>query len=406
MFGRHALCLLVLTLPVASAVAKDATGSEVLDAMLDRIEIRPGREDGAIAVFPLALRAQKDGAEEEKSSAPPFVLARPGDDLGFREPEWPERRWNVEVRSRAKKPVLLPGGSLLVGGRLDRMIPEDLLLPPGKSVEIETIPAEYRRDVREPDDDAGRKLELSSAIAPGYLRKHAVFDADHDLVPRFVSHFLAFREKDDSRHSLQAIVESPRLRARVEERLRAHAGILGGEDEGVIGWVTVVAGRVHGLELFGWHATAKASFPAFFRALAFPVIALEQRADDVGLRLPQPDPDDSPERLRPAVERFLGMLRHSARRCGDKPEGTLGSSCLLRKARVWGEVTVLDGRLAHAGAVADLPLYERLYRKPFPAPSDEDAPAFGELERTGGRDGGLTEFERRLLERMEGRRGN
>jgi hypothetical protein len=372
-----------------------------------------------IAIFPLALAGEaneEEGAGEAqgdeggaKKARPRLVLAAhgvPEEALVFREPRWPSRRWNIEVVSNAEGPILLPGGSLIVGGRLDRMVPEDLLLPPDETVEIETLPAEYRRDARDHDEEA-RRLRLSRFLAPPYLRKHAVFDRDQDLVSVFVSHFLGFRAQGDRRHSLRAVCASPVLEKEIRDDLVFHAGTTGLRSGRVVGWIAVVAGRVHGAELFGSSALARRYFLLHLRAYAFAAAALKIRAEEMGLDWPGPDDDASAERFRPEVDAFFAMLRDSRRRCGRKPTGTLGTSCLLRRDRVWGEALAREGRLVRAGAVADLPFHEQLYRRPLPPPPGEvDGPSRGPLERGSDRPGGrLTEFERRLLDRMRERRG-
>jgi len=286
------------------------------------------------------------------------------------------------------------------------MVLEDVLIPPGATVELEALPAEYPRDARKLDDKEARWLRLSDDRAPTYLRKHAVFDADRDLVPTFVSHFLGFRAEDDRRNSLRAIGESPILERTMRSYVDALGNVPGRSD--VVGWVTVVAGRIHDVALFGSNELARGSYLAHLRAHTFPATAWSLRAEEFGLEPPEPGgEDESPERFRPAVDDFLAMLRTAERRCGNKPSGTLGASCLLRKDRVWGEALALDGRLVHAGAVADLPFHERLYRRPIPPPAGEEWDAgFGALDRESSTSGGrLTEFEKRLLDRMRERRG-
>jgi len=58
------------------------------------------------------------------------------DEVTYEEPKWGERRYNVLVGNKGKEPVLLLGGGLITGGKLDRMIPQDLLVPAGRQVRL------------------------------------------------------------------------------------------------------------------------------------------------------------------------------------------------------------------------------------------------------------------------------
>ena len=393
-----------VALLAATARSQDAPavpGSETMDRMLDRIQVMQGREYRAITFFPLVL---KEGEEDTSLGLDVVGPAALSGALMIQEPKWPARRYDVEFVSKSKRPILVLGGTLLTGGRLDRLVSENLLLAPETTVEVGTLPAEFTRDLRSGKNVSAR-LELSSHVAPVYLRKESLFERGTDLVPRFVSHFLGFRQPGDTRNSLQAVSQSPDL----ERGIRAYRDAFGNlpklYEKRVVGWVTVVGGRIYNLELFGTNELAAAHFPALLRAHAFPTTAVTLRAEKLGIKMPT---TEDPERFRPAIDAFLATVRESERRCGIKPKGTLGESCLLRKRQVRGEALALNGKMVHAAAVADLPFQERLYGKPLPPPPGETpVPDYGALERENADDvpnRRLTEFEKRMLERMRSRR--
>jgi hypothetical protein len=396
--------LLVVALLAATAPAQEAPavpGSETMDRMLDRVTIMQGREYGAITLFPLVLN---EGETVEPLGLDVIGPAALSGAVVVRDPKWPARRYNVEFESRGERPVFVLGGTILTGGRLDRMVSENLILEPGAKVEAATLPAEYPRDMRKGKDVADR-MDVSSHLAPVYLRKEALFERGTDLVPRFVSHFIGFRQQGDTRNSLQAVSESQDLERGIRMYRDAFGNLPALYEKRVVGWVAVVGGRIYNLELFGSNEMAAAHFPALLRAHAFPTTALRLRAESLGIKLPK---TADPERFRPAIDAFLETVRKSERRCGIKPKGTLGASCLLRRSRVRGEVLALNGRLVHAAAIADLPFQDRLYGRPLPPPPGETPVSdFGAMEREDGDDvpnRRLTEFEKRLLERMRSRR--
>jgi hypothetical protein len=404
---RLAPSLLAIALIASTALADGGPavpGSDTMDRMLDRVAVMQGREYKTVTIFPIVLK-------EEEAGKPLLLetLAQAADRgrVTVHESTRPSRPYDVVFVSSAPRPVLVLAGTVLHGGKLDRMIAEDLVLAPGRTVEVSTIPAEYPRDLRK-GKKAQTSLGVSARIAPVSLRRQALIDDDRNLVARFVSHFLGFRQVGDTRRSLLAVSESPALERQIRAYMDAFANFPGLYERRVVGWVTVVGGRVHSLELFGSNDLAAAHFPALLRAHAFPTTALEIQADKLGIRLPEPGAADDPERFRPMVDRFLEAVRKSERRCGSKPEGTLGSACQLRRGKARGEVLVLDDRLIHAGAIADLPFHERLYDRPLPPPPGElPPPSFATLERADGADipgRRLTDYERRLLERMRARR--
>ena len=388
------ILLILLIAPAATAGAND--DGAVLDGMLANVQLMPGRQHAAITVFPLVLRSEEVAEPLEVSSLRSEVERGR---ITIAEPTKPARRWNVVLTSRATQPILIPAGTILVGGHLDRMVPKDCILEAGAQIQIPTLPAEYRRDERQ-GEKAGTDFLVSKHIAPHVLRQGAVFSPRLELVPQFVSRFLDFRAPGDPRHSLASVAASPDLARRVDADVEALASVPRIYEGRVVGWVTVIGGRVHGLDLFGSNGLAADHFSGMIRAHAFSLAAMELRADELRLNRADPMALMDPERFRPQVEAFLDRVKERSWR--GQGEGEFR----LRRHRSRGLALTRGDRLIHLAAVTDLSFLQRLHDRPLPTPPERTpVPAYGPMERTGVVDGRRnSEYEERLLERMRDRR--
>jgi len=323
------------------------------------------------------------------------------------EPEWPERRFNVAVENKEEKPVLLLGGSYLVGGKLDRLVPRDLIVPADSRIQIETLPAEYSRDPKVGATPFRFGVKAGGAIAPVYLRGRARFDPSKRLVPIFISHFEEFREKGDPRHSLAAIDNSRTLAAYCIVCQGLTRGFTELENGRVVGFMTAVRGRLHVVEIFGTNALLRRYFNSVLKAHSYNAAAIELRAKKLGIPIPgRDDPKKSVEAAKKQAESLLDELKRKLRvRRDELPRGFAGESVLLRTKKSQGAAVTLDGRLVHAVIFPENPFEESLYSRPIAVPAEvnSEETAFGGMARREER-GTLSEYEKRLLERMRNRR--
>ena len=350
---------------------------------------------GQLIVFPVLA--------PEPPAAMDIVPDMRTDQLLYEEVEWPERPFNIGVTNQGSRPVLILGGGLVVGGSLDRMLPRDLLVPPKQQLEIETLPAEYPKDRRSPAVPF-----LRTSLAPGFLRERAVSDPSRYLVPIFISHFLEFRDPGDERRSLAAIDQSAALATYCLECQRAVAefpDLAGGR---VVGFATVVRGRLHGLELFGTNQLLRAWFGTILRAHAYEAAAIFLRAKDLGINIPRseeemmlvlPGVTESAQNLLDALKKGKFRVRR------DAAPGEAGTTILVRTPRSQGSAIIVEDRMVHASIHPQNPFAEALFSRPIELPEEAGGVEtnFGGLERRAGR-GTLTEEEQRLLERMRARR--
>lgn len=339
--------------------------------------------------------------------APPAVGVKPDNrtaDLEFVELEKPKKPFNIGISNRSDDPVLVPGGTVLVGGHLDRLIPVDLVIPAKHQVEVETLPAEYPRDSRK----EAAPFRRGTSLAPVFVRERGANDPSRNLVPVFVSHFLEFRNPGDERHSLQAIDDSALLATYCIECQRATAefpDIAGGR---VVGFVTAVRGRIHDLELFGTNDLLRAWFNPILRAHTYAAAAVALRAEKVGMPLPETDREReiAMKLARADAEKLLAALKEDVKiEKREAPAGSEATMLGVRTERARGFAVGRDGRLLHAVLFPTTPFEEALFSRPIEPPPEGSGSeeSLGELERRADR-GTLTEFEKRLLDRMRERR--
>jgi hypothetical protein len=100
------------------AAAKD---KNFFASVVARLSLGDPVQSGPVVLIPLII----DKAPDSLTVAPGVGSSA----LTFAEPAWPERRYNVDVTNGGKQPALLIGGSILVGGRLDRMAPRSACTP-------------------------------------------------------------------------------------------------------------------------------------------------------------------------------------------------------------------------------------------------------------------------------------
>ncbi|MHC5011395.1 MAG: hypothetical protein ACYTG6_10655 [Planctomycetota bacterium] len=115
--------------------------------------------------------------------------------------------------------------------------------------------------------------------------------------------------------------------------------------------------------------------------------------------------------VKKEAEKLLERMTRARYRSDDLPDGAVGEALLIRTTRDHGRAIALDGRLVHAAIFPHDPFETALYSYDLELPEevDEDVsggPGVTELERRAGTPGQrLTEYEKRLLERMRRDRG-
>ncbi len=327
-----------------------------------------------------------------------------GANLLFTEPETAPAKQTVRVANGGETAALILAGTVLEGGRRDRLVRFDRLIPSNAAAEIEVMPASMAQDARE----KGRDFRIADFLAPSYLRESAQFSADPSAVPRFVSHFLEFRNPSDTRRSLLAIGDSDTL---ADYCLACqHSFSEWPTKKGVgpaVGGILVVRGRVQSMEVFANNEHLAAFFAPLLKSLAFSAAAIEVRARALDTPLPgKDDPAGTLAAATKASEDLLASLGGAAFSRRKTDPSFVGDAWILRlKDGTRGAALLRDDRLIHAVVYPGDPFEDALYSKPLVPLSAEDVPgdSGAELERQSTPGRRLTAAEQRLLDRMRER---
>jgi hypothetical protein len=231
------------------------------------------------------------------------------------------------VENRGKRAVLLLAGEILLGGKQNRVLIEDLLLPPAsgpRAVAVYCV---------EQGRWAGRPAAFESRgsfAAPG-LRAKVMERAEQTRIWDEVGRYAERAAAPSPTGSYQAIYEKPEVKAHiaeVERRLDRPAVT------GALGAAVFAGDALAGLDLF---------FDPGLFAREWPKLLRAQALDTYG-RVAPASPSD--KALRGSVEELL--------RATAKAEGTLRASPGAGRIFEWragghrGVALVVEGRVVHA----------------------------------------------------------
>lgn len=140
-----------------------------------------------------------------------------------------------------KRPILLLAGDLLSGGKQDRVVARDVLVPPGEQLTVAT----------HSNGDARRRKSSrhSEGIVPAGVRAQVVANAAAESVEASVAQSLTALASVNSANRVDAVYENARLLRKVNEIVREFEKGLEGDD--VVGLAFAAGSDVLGIEVFG-----------------------------------------------------------------------------------------------------------------------------------------------------------
>lgn len=403
---RCLLALLAVALSAAPLAAEDpaptappttpADAAKAIAAQLKHVLMGDGLVAEEVVLFPLYVLTAPPALDiAPVITGTPFraneIEGKPGTEL-------------VRVLNPGPKPSLLLGGTVLEGGKRDRVVRNDVLIGPADSRDVEVTVGAMSSDVRRQPSD----FKVMDFLAPPYLREAIMFSDSKSIVPKFVSHFLDFRNPSDKRKSLPAIGDADALadyclvcaRSMAEWPEKKGAGT-------VVGGISVVRGRVQALELFATNEHLAAFFSPVLKSLTFPAAAIALRAKKLNIPLPRDD-DAHLRQGTEAAKEMLAALTEAEYTALKDPEGALGVRFHVKlKDGTRGGALALDGRLVHLALFANDQFDRSLYATPLEPLDSEDVTDDGDggdpLRRLEGRAAAgarLTESEKALLKRL------
>jgi hypothetical protein len=232
----------------------------------------------------------------------------------------------ILVENRGKLHALLLGGDILVGGKQNRIVSEDVLLPPRSGPRDVTV---YCVEQGRWGGQAQSFESKGSFAAPG-LRARVMERADQGRVWAEVRKYSALAQAPSPTSSYQAIYEKPEVKdhqREVEQTFDVRPS------SGARGAAAFVGERLTGLDLFEDAGLFAREWPKLLRGHALDAYGGGgAAADEGGLR-------QSVESLLRAARKTDGTLRTNA---------GVGALFEFRVERARGSALVAEGQVVHA----------------------------------------------------------
>lgn len=257
-----------------------------------------------------------------------------------------------------ERPVLLLAGDLLSGGKQDRVIAQDVLVPPGESVTVaarENGPRRRRRESRH-----------SEGLAPVDLRSRLVVDARAPDFDRAVVDTLASVVSANSDQRLDAIYDNAGLLRQVDRVVRQFEPRL--ERDGVVGFAFIAGPKLLGVEVFG-------SSELFAEARSRLLRSYQLEAWGMSY--------DERQGPRPAADDVVALLAGARGGVHEEVPGAGGNL-------VASFVSLDDSLLGQGLFDADGPVHAVLVPRPAPLPEPSTTSSGGGLAGTPAPDGPAT----------------
>jgi len=279
-----------------------------------------------LTVFPLRLRHGRRMGIVTLDEA----LRR--DELAIREKGDGQVPWLL-VRNDSRHPVFLLAGEIIVGGKQNRIVREDILLPPRSGwTEVSVYCGEQHRWR---GGSAGFKSK-GTLSAPS-LRGMAARAATQDNIWREIEGQLDRAEVKSSTRSYQGFYESEAVRRKLDACVAAFPRF---PDRGTVGCVIVSGRRILGCDVFFDPDLFARLWPKIIRSYAAEVVFT-----------PRPEPRRHDHRIAPfpsaeMVRRFLDSV--AAARFSERRTPGLGRAWRISGA-VTGDDLEHNGEVVHAG---------------------------------------------------------
>ncbi len=159
----------------------------------------------------------------------------------------------LQVHNKSDRPLLLIGGELLLGGKQDRIVAHDVIIPPGATQEVDVDCVEHGRW-----EGASEHFDYSSEIVPSKVRDAAAYK-DQGTVWSDVGGYNASAGVTLSgTGTLRGGLNSPDVEQRVLADLPTLSKGLAGDGR-IIGVIYVLNGEIKSMDLFGNPKTFQAT---------------------------------------------------------------------------------------------------------------------------------------------------
>jgi hypothetical protein len=150
----------------------------------------------------------------------------------------------LRVRNTGPKPLLLLGGELLIGGKQDRVVCKDVIIPPGKTMEVAVNCVEHGRW-----QGSSNKFESAQMMVPFSVRKQAFYGSQEGVWDK-VKEVNAKAGAAAGETTIQAGLAGKEVQARFDTDLEQIVSALR-KSNNVVGMIIAIDGVPQTIELFG-----------------------------------------------------------------------------------------------------------------------------------------------------------
>ncbi len=296
---------------------------EALDDFASRLAVGPARRHENLTIYPVtAVGARVPRVELPLGEAIEKGLIEVS--------ELKDSQVNfARVRSKAKVPVFGMAGEMLTGGKQDRILADDLIVPAGAELVVPVFCVEHGRWVVASDDG---KFAAGKSLAPASIRRAKA--AGQTAVWESVARSQEALGAPSPTGSLRSVRDSESVQ-RDKEPYRSALSDLPERNPKMIGAVVVINGEIAAADLFASPRLLRKLWPQLLEA--YVVEALE--------RIRPPGPIIIKETSRSRVAEWLTVLR----RAETTPRDTPGAGTLyeLRGPAFHGSALVWDHGVVH-----------------------------------------------------------
>jgi len=182
------------------------------------------------------------------------------------------------VKNVGPKPILLMAGELLLGGKQDRVVAKDTIVPTGKEVVVPVYCVEPGRW-----SGSSHKFSYGDTTVPLRVREQAMYGNQDSVWSNVSTYNAAAGAPSDGRTTIQKGLFDKDVQATVDRELENVVSALGGH-KNVVGVIFLVDGKIQTLELFGNDKLFRASQTGLLKgALAEAAVNKDKRAPTFAL---------------------------------------------------------------------------------------------------------------------------
>lgn len=306
--------------------------SPPLDAITEyavRLRVGPAKRHDRLLLFPIlgpGVRPPRVDLTLDKAMAAGLIEV---------EELKPSEVNRVRLRNRAKRPVFVMGGEMLRGGKQDRIVGDDLLIPAGAELTIPVFCVEHGRWAGATVEfEAGPSLAAPALRASGRAGQSAVWEKVAEIQTRLGA--------PSPTGAYRSVHDSEQVRARMKPYTRAFSDLPDDFPEAV-GVVAMVGGDILAADLFGSPALFRQLWPQLLDSYVIDALERPAAAGRACSREPE--------------ARFVQCWLEGLQRAERNPKDTPGEGQLyeLRGAAIIGSA------LAHERAVVHMQLFPALF---------------------------------------------